>query len=284
MKRGLLPLALLVVAFTAQVTPAMAQTDLTVPGGATGRNVFCLQAGDINSGAFVGTYLQTGTGAWEERLKAGTFKLQEKKRDDLMVELFDEARSASIQFDFVNKTVKYKPAASREAAGKDRYYILNATDKTASTDCATLASLTAPPAAGSPGAGGGKPGGGSGGGGGGGGARPAPANPVIMIVIPPRTPLNIPPGTNFTALAGPPCPGNPGMFLCPNKFSCAPIGGVCCPGAGACAKGAFCDHWNQNSCILPNDARFCPGTGDPATGIATHCAPGLACIGNNLCQ
>src|ERR1700686_780453 len=105
MKRGLLPLALLAAAFAVQATAATAQTDLTVPGGANGQNVFCLQAGDINSGAFVGTYLQTGTGAWEERLKAGSFKLAEKKRDDLTVELFDDKRGAALQFDFVNRTV-----------------------------------------------------------------------------------------------------------------------------------------------------------------------------------
>ena len=91
MKRGFLPLALLAGMLTAQSTVASAQTDVTVPGGATGANVFCLQAGDINSGAFVGTYLETGPRIWEERLKAGTFKLEERKRDDLTVELFDES-------------------------------------------------------------------------------------------------------------------------------------------------------------------------------------------------
>jgi hypothetical protein len=103
MTRGLLPLALLAAAFAAQSTAGMAQTEVTVPGGATGANVYCIQAGELASGAFVGTFLQTGPSAWEERLKAGTFKLEEKKRDDLMVDLFDDARSASIQFDFVNK-------------------------------------------------------------------------------------------------------------------------------------------------------------------------------------
>jgi len=85
---------------------APAQTDTTVPGGATGSNVYCLQAGDLTSGAFVGSFLQTGQNAWEERLRAGVFRLEERKRDDLMVELFDAARSATIQFDFVNKTIK----------------------------------------------------------------------------------------------------------------------------------------------------------------------------------
>ena len=87
MKRGFLPLALLAGMLTTQSTVASAQADVTVPGGANGANVFCLQAGDINSGAFVGTYLETGPRTWEERLKAGTFKLEERNRDDLTVEL-----------------------------------------------------------------------------------------------------------------------------------------------------------------------------------------------------
>jgi hypothetical protein len=128
MQRKLLALGLFAAALTMQTMTARAQTDVAVPGGATGANVFCIQAGDITSGAFVGTVLQTSPGAWEERLKAGAFKLEEKKRDDLAVELFDSARSASVQFDFVNKTIKYKPSNSKEATGRDRYYILNATD------------------------------------------------------------------------------------------------------------------------------------------------------------
>ena len=65
MKSRLLALGLLAV-IAAQST-AIAQTDTTVPGGATGANVFCLQAGDMTSGAFVGSFLQTGQNAWEER-------------------------------------------------------------------------------------------------------------------------------------------------------------------------------------------------------------------------
>jgi len=271
MKRGLLALGALAVAVAVPAMAAMAQTDISVPGGATGSNVYCIQAGDLHSGAFVGTYLETGPRTWEERLKAGTFKLQERKRDDLMVELFDETRQATIQFDFVNKTIKYKSANSRENAGRDRYYMLNATNKAASADCASLADLR------------GSGNGGKGSGGGSGAGR-TPTNPVVMIVLPPRTLLNIPPGTKLTATSGPPCPGNPGFFLCPNKFSCAPLGGVCCPGVGACNAGSFCDHFIPGNCILPSDARFCPGTGNVKTGLATHCAPGLACIGNNLCQ
>ena len=293
MKPGFLPLALLAGMLTAQSTVVSAQTDVTVPGGATGTNVFCLQAGDINSGAFVGTYLETGPRVWEERLKAGTFKLEERKRDDVMVELFDEARSAVIQFDFLNRTVKYKPSSSKDKDGKDRYYILNATEKTASKDCATVAAANAADAGGGPGGGGNGPGGngpGGGGGrspgGGGGGAGRTPPPNMVFVNVPPRSPFDIPPGTILTAIGGPPCPNHPGFFLCPNKFSCAPLGGVCCPGVGSCNAGAFCDHFLPNRCILPSDVRFCQGTGDPRTGIATHCAPGLACTGTggNLCQ
>ena len=283
MKRGFLPLALLAGMLTAQSTVASAQTDVTVPGGANGANVVCLQAGDINSGAFVGTYLETAPHTWEERLKAGTFKLQERKRDDVLVELFDDSRAAVIQFDFLNKTVKYKPTSSkRDKDGKDRYYILNATDKNGSRDCMTLAAANAAAADADKAAGGGGPGGGRPGGGGGGGAGRPPPN-MVIINVPPRTPFDIPPGTILTALGGPACPGHPGFFLCPNKFSCAPLGGVCCPGVGACNAGAFCDHYIPNHCILPSDARFCPGTGNQATGIAAHCAPGLTC-GTGVCQ
>ena len=275
MTRRCLPLALLAAALAAQATAGMAQ-EITVPGGATGANVFCIQAGDLTSGAFVGTFLQTGTGAWEERLKAGTFKLDERKRDELTVELYDNTRSATIQFDFVNKTIKYKPANAREN-WRDRYYILNATDKPGSTDCASLASLGAA----SNQAGGG--GGGSKGGQGGGSARTA-SNPVQMSTVPPKTVLVIPPGTEFTALAGPPCPNQPGFFLCPNKFTCAPIGGVCCPGAGSCNAGTFCDAFIAGNGIVPGDPRFCPGTGNVTTGTSLHCDVGLTCVANNLCQ
>src|SRR5262249_3888389 len=63
------------------------------PGGATGKTVYCLQAGELKTGAFVGAYLETAPGAWEERLKAGTFKLAERSRDDLTLELVDSGRS-----------------------------------------------------------------------------------------------------------------------------------------------------------------------------------------------
>jgi hypothetical protein len=203
-----------------------------------------------------------------------------------MVELFDESRAAVIQFDFLNRTVKYKPSSSRDKDGKDRYYILNATDKNGSKDCMALAAANAAAADADKGAGGGGPGAGGGGGGrpgGGGGGAGRPAPNMVIINVPPRTPFDIPPGTILTALGGPACPGHPGFFLCPNKFSCAPIGGVCCPGVGACNAGAFCDHYIPNHCILPSDARFCPGTGNQATGIAAHCRPGLTC-GTGVCQ
>ncbi len=118
----------------------MAQTNLTVLGGATGADVFCLQAGNPTTGTFVGTFLQTGPGAWEERSKAGTFKFEEKNRDDLMVELFDSSRSASAEIDFVTKTVRQKP--SSEAAWSDGYVILNATNQEKSGDCVSFAALS----------------------------------------------------------------------------------------------------------------------------------------------
>jgi hypothetical protein len=263
---GLLALALFA-AVTAHSSAALAQT-VEVPGGATGSNVACLQAGELSSGAYVGTFLQTAPGTWEERLKAGTFKMQEKDRNDLAVNLVDDTRAAAIEFDFVNKTIKYKPASSKEKSGRDRYYILNATDKTHSEDCAALAQSAAA-APGSPG----------------GGARPpsGPGNtPIVMMQVPPRMQLDIPPGTQFTAIGGPPCPGSPGFFLCPNRFSCAPIGGVCCPGVGGCAAGLFCDHFIPNNCIGPGNPRFCAPEGTP--GIATHCDVGMTCLGGNNCQ
>jgi hypothetical protein len=275
----LMPLALFATALMAASPAALAQT-VEVPGGATGSNVACIQAGELNGGTFVGTFLETGPGTWEERLKAGTFKLQEKNRDDLAVNLADDVRSAAIEFDFVNKTIKYKPASSQEKSGRDRYYILNATDKAHDQDCAALAQQSAAAGAGN----GQGPGGGGPGGGGGGGARPSgPGNtPIVMMQVPPRMQLDIPPGTQFTAVGGPPCPGSPGFFLCPNRFSCAPIGGVCCPGVGGCAAGTFCDHFIPNNCIGPGNPRFCSPTGTP--GIAAHCDVGLTCLGGNNCQ
>ena len=78
MKRKLLAAGLFAAAFMTS-GPSNAQTEISIPGGATGTNVFCLQVGDLTSGTFVGTFLQTGPNTWEERLRAGVFKLEEFK-------------------------------------------------------------------------------------------------------------------------------------------------------------------------------------------------------------
>ena len=262
MMRSFLVLVLSAISLAVQTTAGMAQLDPLnpVPGGATGANVFCLQAGDLNSGAFVRMFLQTGTGTWEEREfpKFGVVKLEEKKRDELAVELFNASSSNTTQFDFVRKRVKVTRSNPADNVWTDAYHILSATDKEGSADCISLAARSAPP---------------------GGAAVPprAGASPVLMIVIRPGTGVVIAPGTKLTATSGPPCPAQPGFFLCPNKFSCAPVGGVCCPGAGACAAGLFCDRFIPNSCIGPADPAFCTGTGNPLTGVSLHCAPGIAC-------
>jgi hypothetical protein len=291
MKYRLACLALAVAVMTVPSSGAWAQAQpQDIPGGATGKNVYCLQAGDLKSGAFVGAYLETAPGAWEERLKAGTFKLSERSRDDLIVDLNDSARSAAIQFDFVNRTVKYKAGSGQWV---DRYYILNATDQANSKDCAYVAGLSGEPNAGGPGGGNGSPNARRGGGGGGNGGNGGPGNrnasqplhPIVVFIVPPGTKLNIPPGTQFTATSGPPCPGQPGMFLCPNHNECAPVGGVCCRGHGACGSGSFCDPVLINSCITPGDARFCPGSANtPQIGEAMACQPGQTCISGNMCQ
>ena len=106
MKLIVLPIALLTGAFAMQTTRGMAQVQQPVPGGATGANVFCIQAGDLTSGSFVATYLRRGAGTWEERnQEGGAFKYEEKGRDEQAVELFDSGRSTSILFDFANKTI-----------------------------------------------------------------------------------------------------------------------------------------------------------------------------------
>src|SRR5215475_8460132 len=206
MKYRLVYAALLAAAVAAPSSGAMAQAQpQDIPGGATGKTVYCLQAGELKTGAFVGAYLQTAPGAWEERLKAGTFKLSERSRDDLTLDLVDSGRSASVQFDFVNRTVKYKAGNGQWV---DRYYILNATDQAGSKDCAFVAGLSGGDNGAGPGGGGAGPAGGGGGGprGGGGGGNFTPAHPTTVFVLPPGTKLNIPPGTQFTATAGPPCP------------------------------------------------------------------------------
>ena len=114
----------------------------------------------------------------------------------------------------MNKTIRAK--AGNSDTWKDQYFILNATDEPTSADCVAFASRSA--------------------------ARASPradgAGPVVMITVRPGTTIVIPPGTQLTAVTGPPCPMQPGFFLCPNKFSCAPVGGVYCPGQIPAVRGS----------------------------------------------
>jgi len=267
MMRMALVFAVLAIAGVSHATPGMAQADLTVPGGATGVDVYCIQAGDLTSGAFVETFLQTGDGKWEQRSETDAFTLEEKNRDALMVELLDPQRKTSFQFNFVDRNIKDKSESSSDWV--DRSFILNATNKDLSADCIAhskpVPKQTAAEAAKSKEAAG-------------------PSTIVQYITIPPKTKLDIKPGTQMTATDGPPCPGNPGFFLCPNKFNCAPAGGVCCPGAGACNAGTFCDLFVKANCIVPGNPRFCPGNGNVKTGLSLHCPPGQACGAGNLCN
>ncbi len=263
MTRMALFCVVLATAGAALTTQVRAQADLTVPGGATGEDVFCLQAGDLTSGAFVGTFLKTDKGGWEERTDEETFKLEEKNRDALMVELLDPDRKTSFQFDFVAKTIKDKSSKSG-SAWTDRNVILNATDEAGSADCVAYATQDEDTGSSAGDAG--------------------PGTVVQYITIAPRTKFDIKPGTELTATSGPPCPGNPGFFLCPNKFNCAPVGGVCCPGAGTCNAGTFCDLFVKKNCIVPGNPRFCPGSGNVKTGLSLHCPPGKSCGNGNMCN
>ncbi len=254
-------LAVAAAAVAAQISGASAQVDTSpLPGGATAETVFCLQAGELGTGAYASTFLQTGTGAWEERgyLKPGTIRFSERSRDASMVDLFDSGRSLQLKFDFTTKKIRITEPGKDE---RDIYHILNATDNATSADCAAVAARTAPGA----------------------NASNDPSSSVVNVFVRPGTIFVIQPGTRLTATSGPPCPGNPGFFLCPNKFTCAKNGGVCCPGAGACAPGAFCDKFINASCIGPGNPRFCAGTGNPVTGTSLHCAPGKVCGAGNLC-
>jgi hypothetical protein len=263
MKRTLLAPALLVAAFAVHATPGMAQTDLTMLGGATGATAYCIQAGDLTNGLFVGTFFQTGVGTWEEHLKGGSFKFQETKREELLVEILDSSRSASVQFDFVGKTIKY--SVTNPPQWKERYVISSAVDKAGSADCIKLSSL--------PGAPGGPP-------------LPAGANVKLIqfIGIPPKTVFSIPTGTKITAMTGPPCPasiGAPvGSILSPGGKECHPPGSVACPasrGGGFCPAGQFCDAFSF-SCIAAGDARLCPIQPSAfETGQNLHCALGETC-------
>jgi hypothetical protein len=146
MKLTLSAPALLAVAFAMQATPGIAQTDLTMLGGATGATVYCIQAGELNNGLFVGTFFQTGVGAWEEHSKGGTFKFQEKKRDELVVEMFDPSRKLWNQFDFVSKTMRHSSVGA--ANWKEYWVILSAVDKAGSKEC--IAGASRPGAPGGP--------------------------------------------------------------------------------------------------------------------------------------
>jgi hypothetical protein len=255
---ALLALTVFAAALAAQTTAGIAQAP--VPGGATAASVFCIQAGDLKSGALADTFLMTGPGKWEQReyLKAGVFKFDEKSRNNATVELFDSSRGMSVLLDLGTRKIE-STNSNPPANWTDLFYILNATDRQRSTDCVALASRSVAP---------------------GNTAAPAPrpgATTVVIVTVRPRTPIVIAPGTQLTATAGPPCPGQPGFFLCPNKFSCAPDGGVCCPGVGACSRGLFCDRFIAGSCISPADRAFCKGSENPKTGVSLHCAPGKTC-------
>ena len=249
-----------------------------VPGGATGATAVCIQVGDLNSGAFLGLFANADRGRWEEMSfsRRGAVRLDETRRNEELLELNDPAKPLALQFDFVRKKVRSAPRAG-SADWTDLYHILNATDKEGAADCLALASrLGTPPAgAGS---------GGANGAGAGAAGVQGPTTLIQNITIRPGTLISIVPGTQLTATSGPPCPGQPGFFLCPNKFSCAPNGGVCCPGVGACRAGTFCDRFVANACIGPGNPRFCAGGGDPATGISLHCAVGSACLPGNVCN
>lgn len=270
-------IAVFLLGLTGAALISSAQTDppTPVPGGATGTNVACVQIGDLNSGTFIGTFVQ-GTGeGWEERghMKPGVFNFKERQRSETSLELADASRGLAVQFDFERKRVR-TTAINQPDAWRDIYHMLNATDKEQSADCSALARLAGGTAAAGTGAGTG-------------GSQSAPRRSgnttVQFITIKIGTFVSIPPGTKLTATSGPPCPSQPGFFLCPNKFTCAPIGGVCCPGAGACGGGTFCDKFIANSCIGPGDPAFCAGTGNPVTGVSLHCAPGSVCQPGNFC-
>ncbi len=111
--------------------------------------------------------------------------------------------------------------------------------------------------------------------------------PLVTVVIPPGTQVSLPGGTQLTATTGPACPSTPGFFLCPDMVSCAPVGGVCCPMGGSCNAGDFCDWAIPNNCVSSTpgaNPRFCPGSGDPVTGIALVCPIGMSCDSANLCH
>ncbi len=264
-------LAVTLVSAMFATSQASAQVDPTssVPGGASPATVACIQAGDLNSGIFQTTFLLGSADAWEERahMKPGVFRFQERQRTETMVELADNSRGIALQFDFERKRVR-TTRIDQPDAWRDLYHMLNATDKEGSTDCVALARASGGTAAGS-------------------NQSKPPRNggtTVQFITVKIGTIITVAPGTKLTATSGPPCPGQAGFFLCPNKFTCAPDGGVCCPGAGACNAGTFCDKFISNACIGPGDPAFCAGTGNPVTGVSLHCAPGSTCLPGNFCD
>ncbi len=284
MKRLLSSVIAFAIALVAHASSGFAQVDPmnAVPGGATGNSAVCIQVGELNTGAFVGLFSAVDGNKWEEKSfsRPGAFRFEEGKRAEETLDLIDTSRQLSIQFDFVRKKVR---TARRVGSSDwtDLYHILNATDQEGASDCQLLASRLGRTASGAGGTGGaGGSGAGSGGIGGGGG----PTTIIQNITVRPDTIIAITPGTSMSATSGPPCPGQPGFFLCPNRFSCAPVGGVCCPGVGACAPGTFCDRFVPNACIGAGNPRFCAGSGNPLTGVSLHCAPGSVCIAGPFCN
>jgi hypothetical protein len=188
-----------------------------------------------------------------------------------VIEIWRGASGTLYEFDFGRKKVR----SGRKKTGEDladAFHMLNAADRDGAADCMAHAgrlagktNLATGPLAEDV------------------SKAAGPLTLIQHISIRPGTVFVVPPGTTMTATSGPPCPGQPGFFLCPNKFSCAPVGGVCCPGAGACAPGSYCDKFVANACIGPASPRFCPGTGDPLTGVSLHCAVGSACMPGNIC-
>ena len=156
------------------------------------------------------------------------------------------------------------PSNSNPPQWKERYVILSAVDKAASKECIDATSR--------PGAPGGPP-----------LPEGAGGSPVQFIGIPPKTVFAVSPGSQITAMTGPPCPvGPPGSMLCPNLKTCHPPGSVCCPAShfgGFCPAGQFCDAF-VNACIKAGDKRLCPIlAGAFEKGINPHCAPGFQCTG-----
>ena len=86
MIRFFLVSVLAAISLSMQTTAGFAQLDPLnpVPGGANGATVYCLQAGDLNSGAFTRMFMMTAPGIWEELEypKPGVVKLQEKQRGE----------------------------------------------------------------------------------------------------------------------------------------------------------------------------------------------------------